>query len=398
MSSSAQRLCATTLRVALGSILEKQVNRVHHAESIRLDGEGGGGGRSTMEKRPGRRMTHGPELRPVRAQSAARARQTYIRDIRSSLLITNGSRASPAERRVTATMPTPPPLVLVTDPGPDPDDVKALLICATSHIRCTIKLVAVVANGGHQARERAALARCILDHLGLPSVPVGYGSAGKPYEARSHEYKLHGYNHVDQTSLPEGQALIVRALHRAPRRSLRFVLVSSLRDFADVAMAHPVLVKQKTRCVTIQGGLQKDETGSWVPDESVNNLFDLAAAAAAYAYCMDQGVPMRVVSRHAVPMIHMGLARSFERRSSCPIMNYLSHCQTSGLVGLWQRLCAGELPARCTKQWYFDTFCGGGKIDTSTLDESTDIQELLNGFVKPCVSRWRVNGERPSGG
>jgi hypothetical protein len=31
-------------------------------------------------------------------------------------------------------------------------------------------------------------------------------------------------------------------------------------------------------------------------------------------------------------------------------MRYLADAQVLGLKGLWQKLCEGELPARCTKQ------------------------------------------------
>jgi hypothetical protein len=78
------------------------------------------------------------------------------------------------------------PFVLVTDPGPDPDDIKALVVSAMLHKHARIELCAVICNGGGQPRERAALARCVLDHLGV-GVPVGVGSHGVPYSAQPHE-------------------------------------------------------------------------------------------------------------------------------------------------------------------------------------------------------------------
>jgi hypothetical protein len=50
--------------------------------------------------------------------------------------------------------------------GPDPDDVKALLIAAILHNQGHVWLRAVVCNGGSSARDRARLARCVLDHVG----------------------------------------------------------------------------------------------------------------------------------------------------------------------------------------------------------------------------------------
>ena len=69
-------------------------------------------------------------------------------------------------------------------------------------------------------------------------------------------------------------------------------------------------------------------------------------------------------------------------------MRYLASAQFLGLVGLWQKLCAGLLPARCSKEWYFATFCGvpESKFDPVThgsLTGDAPIVNFLNGFVKP---------------
>ncbi|KAG8462600.1 hypothetical protein KFE25_010425 [Diacronema lutheri] len=84
----------------------------------------------------------------------------------------------------------------------------------------------------------------------------------------------------------------------------------------------------------------------------------------------------------------MQLARSFAQRTSCPVLRYLAAAQFLGLEGLWQKLCAGKLPERCTKQWYFATFCDQGasafeKSRFDELDAAADIASHLNGFVKP---------------
>ena len=40
-------------------------------------------------------------------------------------------------------------------------------------------------------------------------------------------------------------------------------------------------------------------------------------------------------------------------------LTIVTNAQIEGLVGLWDKTCAGGiLPARCTKDWYFSTFCG----------------------------------------
>ena len=89
-------------------------------------------------------------------------------------------------------------------------------------------------------------------------------------------------------------------------------------------------------------------------------------------------------------MLPMQLARSFAERSSSPVLRYLANAQFLGLVGLWQRLCEGDLPARCTKEWFFETFCGVSQAEFVAcqhhkLDAHADILSFLHGFVKPCV-------------
>jgi hypothetical protein len=123
----------------------------------------------------------------------------------------------------------------------------------------------------------------------------------------------------------------------------------------------------------------------------VNNLFDRGAAEALYDFCFEAApaLGLHVVSRFAVPLLPMRLARSFATRTDCPVMRYLADAQSLGLVGLWQRLCAGQLPARCSKAWFFETFCNVSPADFQRLDASgalgpaVDIRAHLNGFVKP---------------
>jgi hypothetical protein len=175
-------------------------------------------------------------------------------------------------------------------------------------------------------------------------------------------------------------------------------------------VARPELVRRKVATVAVQGGLVADASApaGWAPDTSQNNEFDRAAAAAVYAFCFAHGLPLTVTSRHAVPTIPMQLARSFAERTACPVMRYLADAQFLGLEGLWRRMCAGELPVRCSKRWYFETFCHVDKeaFDAQgldALDAEADIVPFLDGVVKPCgaalpapaARRRRTDGRAP---
>ena len=86
-----------------------------------------------------------------------------------------------------------PPVLVVCDPGPDPDDVKVVITAARCHLNRDLDIRGFVCNGGHQAVERATLARCVLaqvDHgSSLASIPVCAGTAGQPYTPKDHESK-----------------------------------------------------------------------------------------------------------------------------------------------------------------------------------------------------------------
>ena len=85
-------------------------------------------------------------------------------------------------------------MVLVADPGPDPDDVKVILMSAIMHKEGTVVIEGIINNGGHQAQQRTALAYATLKHLGMHNqIPVAVGSAGVPYSPKDHEYRLQGY-------------------------------------------------------------------------------------------------------------------------------------------------------------------------------------------------------------
>jgi hypothetical protein len=285
----------------------------------------------------------------------------------------------------------PMPVLIVSDPGPDPDDVKTLLVAATLHRRRRIRLLGVVCNGGGQPAARARLGRCVLDHAGVPDVPVGIGSHGVPYATQPHEYDIEGYADVGEGALRGGHELLVGALRSAPARSVRVVLISSLRDFADVCISDPALVRAKVHTVSIQGGLERDEADSaaggpgWRQDSSVNLQFDTEAAETVYRFCFAEGIRMSVVSRHAVPLLEMGLAKAFAQRMPSPLINYLARAQYLGLVSLWAKVCASSgVPRRCSKEWFFSTFCGISRNEfvargLSSLDASDSIIPFLHG-------------------
>lgn len=259
--------------------------------------------------------------------------------------------------------PSDPPclqLVIVTDPGPDPDDVKTILSSAIKHRSGQVHLHGVVCNGGHQAEPRARLAKALLKYLRCDDIPVAIGSSGKAYEPKPHEYAFPGVEDVRPSELRQGRELLLELLERAAPRSLTFLMISAMTDLADVMRDHPELVEAKVRHIVVMGGLQRkaaapapdgdsgngaasgdgdsgngaasgDGDGDsfrWEPDTAVNNNYDSESAQRMYSFCQKRGVPMSVVSRNAVPNLPMALAKEFAAyEPSDPVMKYLVDAQ-----------------------------------------------------------------------
>lgn len=215
---------------------------------------------------------------------------------------------------------------------------------------------------------------------------IAHHSLGKPYEPKQHEYQLPGYDQVRDEDLSDGMELLLRLLRAAELHSITFLMISAMTDFAQLIRDEPELVIQKVRHLCAMGGLQKNAAGEWEPDTAVNNMWDLEAAQLMYHFCFEQAIPMSVISRNAVPNLPMKLAKDCAAQDpNNTILQYLVNAQQLGLTGLWQNLCAGKLPARCTKRWYMATFCGveDADFDVDALDQTADITSFLNGSVKP---------------
>jgi len=332
---------------------------------------------------------------------------------------------------------TIPNLAIVCDPGPDPDDVKVLLIAAHLHAQGMIRVRGIVCNGGGKGEpmKRAALAAAVWAHTGAEPVPVGVGSEGKGHSASAHEYRLDGFDSaMSQACLFEdGVGLLKRVLYEveAEGGTLLLQVQAGMRDVADLMQQEPERVIKVVRKCSIMGGLERNNncgpcvthcgpsdthagatmsSKDWSPDMSQNNQFDAAAAAYVYDFCLSRGVSMNVVSRIAVPPLRMSLAKGFaDRNPDDVMMRYLCAAQVEGLVGLWGRVHAsaeareaarragmdeheaptGTLPARCNKKWFYQTFCGvtASEYDKyqTELDQETEatIGQRLEGTVRP---------------
>ena len=125
------------------------------------------------------------------------------------------------------------------------------------------------------SRARGRLLRGTLSQLGLSEVPVAVGSDGgfAMHEA-TFEKTASSYMPDDDDSFnpPSGEELLVSIYKSAAPASLDLLIIASLKDAAEFVRNHEGLFKQKSRSVTIMGGVMPfsedddDDTLLLVPD------------------------------------------------------------------------------------------------------------------------------------
>ena len=288
---------------------------------------------------------------------------------------------------------------LVTmDPGQDLDDEMLLVLLAALTKRGLLTCRGVVTCLA-PAEMRARLAAGTLRSLGLSTVPTAAGTDGggagddaSIEQMKRVDYLTRASSIVGGLNDRAGFSLMRKALQAAPDRGIVLVVVSSLKDAAELLREEEDLFKRKVREVVIQGGVQSFEPGvaadgvMLVPDSAHNNEFDSASSAFIYRRCQELGVPLLVISRYAaygapVPRgIYDEMAAGGGR-----IGKHLQTVQCGSIERLWQRACAPDgsaeragLPSRCDKAWFVETFCGGDGSEREGSDSIWDCVKTFN--------------------
>ena len=67
-------------------------------------------------------------------------------------------------------------------------------------------------------------------------------------------------------------------------------------------------------------------------------------------------------------------------------MKYLYTVQAMGLQALWTKVLTGQVPPRCSPEWFFRMFCWmkGGETPPPAEEIGGNISEHRNGSMKPC--------------
>lgn len=161
---------------------------------------------------------------------------------------------------------TPRDTVLFTDPNKDPDDVVAYTIGKQLQVTGFVRLtdVAVTLGDASVREQRARLAKGVFNRLQLPDVRV---SRGQDYPMSAKQAKDHA------KFLQEGQGLraesaeicdnslqaLQERLMQAPQ-GLSMVVIAGMTDAHALVDAHPALVRERVKSITIMGASSRPGT------------------------------------------------------------------------------------------------------------------------------------------
>src|SRR5437016_7619687 len=119
-------------------------------------------------------------------------------------------------------------ILLITDPGLDPDDVVAMMTLVAMQRRGKVRLLGVVANTA-PAHLRARLAKGVLNALGLGDVPVAIGTnCNTTHDVKPYEFD---FALADESELiQDGAPFMEEVLRDAATKSVTLLLISGLTD------------------------------------------------------------------------------------------------------------------------------------------------------------------------
>lgn len=186
------------------------------------------------------------------------------------------------------------PILVLTDIGENPQDEYLLVLLAALKQVNLLHPLGVVANLEPQ-RQRASLARGVLDALGLPDVPVGTGSpcccSDEEEMGKASIYDT-DYARSCSCNAESGVALMVRALTSSQDGSVQLLCAASLTDVSTLIKNHEELFVKKVKEVTIMGSLKPLDSFNFVsPVEEFGHKRDMRAAEHVYEKCQELGIP-----------------------------------------------------------------------------------------------------------
>eukprot|EP00929_Paragymnodinium_shiwhaense_P067295 TRINITY_DN33889_c0_g1_i1.p1 TRINITY_DN33889_c0_g1~~TRINITY_DN33889_c0_g1_i1.p1 ORF type:complete len:1567 (-),score=249.67 TRINITY_DN33889_c0_g1_i1:238-4938(-) len=358
-----------------------------------------------------------------KAKSLTKKLQRHLADIKSSSKVVSNLRRSSfrgmyVEQAAHEGQGEAENLIVITDPGQDNDFELMVLQLSELTRQGEVTILAMVTNMKPAVR-RAALLRGTLDMVGLQNVPVGIGKdQGKDVPDTFSVYVCENKTGVDyftknleeaqavvdeevgNARYSDGQELLKNVLRRAADKSVTVLVLSACTDIEELASNEEPLFLAKVKKVVCVGGVQATKQAQsgddrfqqlrrvrdhrrLLPDMTARtNQNDPEAAQSFYQRCQELGVDLIVLGRFAAYRIMVPRA-TYDLMIRCPVPNpvvcRMYFAQLTNIEDLWQKVHqGGQLPARCDRKWFCNTFLEGQGMDRGPNDQ---IWDLVQRFI-----------------
>ena len=202
-------------------------------------------------------------------------------------------------------------LIIITDTNKDPDDLVSFIVAAHLHKQKLININGLITTSGDfKTRKRRALcAKGAFLSMGL-DIPVAVG-VDYPFASPAHEkyekslvetYKsLTNFINSPKTTVEiDSESFLLQRVMEAEDESLTFLLIAGMRDFYNLLSKYPELIKQKTKQVSIMGGVQIKDGKVEADPLPTNNIMDLEAANGTYKILHEMCIPTIIIHKEAV--------------------------------------------------------------------------------------------------
>jgi hypothetical protein len=267
-------------------------------------------------------------------------------------------------------------ILTITDPGLDPDDALNAVLLAALHRERLIEIVGAVACM-HPSYLRSRLLHSIYKREGV-DVPIkvgsDFGSLNNNAVAKPYQFSL-----SDEPSfVPSSYCDYINWFKQAEYRSLTLQLISGLADIGNLIQNQPEQLSRAVGEIYIMGGVSWESDRMVVDPSASNNKFceHIYPAQSIYDWFIDQGIPVRVLTRHAAYAVQ--IPKDFYSRIDSEVGRYLDKIQRAALQGFWDFFSSND-PA-ITRQNRFSfakNFCG---MEDLPIQTGEDPWDYVKGF------------------
>jgi len=288
-------------------------------------------------------------------------------------------------------------IISITDPGKDPDDENTMVVLGNFTLQGAVTLLATVANLAPE-KIRAQLTRVTYDLLGMRKIDTGVGTnctqhiTFNPNDYQWQAPYLRSAKNETNTKIEGGQKLLLKEFGKAKDKSITLLLISGMTDAAQFLFKNQSLFLKKIKEVVIMGGVKRDggkiltnDYGLMEPDSAANNAFDMYSAEYLYETLQEKKVTMWILTREAAYAARFPRSIYDEMaKTGHPVGIRLKEMQNTSIQNLWTRANMSvnsklrELPPRCDKNWFCNTFCGG---QCKNLNGNDDIWKYIESFI-----------------